>query len=251
MFTPADVTRPEPQINDRRWGAWAYIGTIVQFRDKHDPRSLQTFEFDVGIVGKPALGEPLQRLVHDHFDAPHPAGWDNQLKTELALNLTYLAMYKLTPDARGVPLLGESLKWDATVHGGFAAGTVSTYINGGLTLRIGNSLASVPIGTIEVPSLGGNDRWEAGDWYAFFRVDLRETAHNVFLDGSLFRSAPHPSNVKSKHATYFLNRGASYEWSKKNRWTLSFNRRSREFDTPAGAHGAHTFTTLVWEHRFR
>src|SRR5882672_8235322 len=250
MYTPANISDPNPQPNDRFWAAWAYLGSIVQFRDKNDSRTLQTFEFDVGFVGKPALAEPLQKTIHGIIGSPQPQGWDNQLKTELGINMTYLGMYKLG-SASPLPVFGDSLKWDATLHGGFALGTVYDYVNGGMTLRFGNSLAGTPIGTIEVPSLGGGDRWEEGNWYAFFRIDLRETAYNLFLDGSLFRSDPHPTNVEKKHFTYFLNRGLTYESSKKNRWTLSFNRRSEEFNVQPSERGVQNFTTFVWEHRFR
>ncbi|HET9404126.1 MAG TPA: lipid A-modifier LpxR family protein, partial [Burkholderiales bacterium] len=174
----------------------------------------------------------------------------NQLKSELAVNMTYLGMYKLG-DARRLPLPGNGLKWDATVHGGFALGTVFNHVNAGMTLRIGNSLAGTPIGTIEVPSLGGGDRWEEGNWYAFVRFDQRATAYNLFLDGSLFRTDPHPSTIKSTNTPYFINRGITYESSRKNRWTLTFNRRSREFNAPPSDRGIQNFTTLVWEHRFR
>jgi hypothetical protein len=251
MYTPSDILNPYPQVNDRFWSAWAYIGTIVQFRDKNDPRTLQTFEFDVGITGRPALAEPLQKTIHRAIGSPQPRGWDNQLKTELAVNMTYLGMHKVFGDASPLPLLGDSLKWDATVHGGFALGTVFDYVNAGVTLRIGNSLAGEPIGTIEVPSLGGGDRWEQGNWYAFVRFDQRATVYNVFLDGSLVRSDPHASTIKSNNTSYFINRGITYESSKNNRWTLTFNRRSREFNAPPSDRGVHSFTTFVWEHRFR
>lgn len=251
MYTPASISNPNPQANDRFWGAWAYLGTIVQFRDKNDPGSLQTFEFDVGFVGQPALGEPLQKAIHYVIGSPQPRGWDNQLKTEPAVNVTYLGMRKLFRDARVLPQLGDSLKWDTTFHGGYALGTVFDYVNGGATLRIGNSLTGAPIGTIEVPSLGGGDRWEAGNWYAFVRLDLRATAHNLFLDGSLFRDDPHPTTVETKVVTYFINRGITFESGRKDRWTLSFNRRSREFNVPPSERGVQSFTTFVWEHRFR
>jgi lipid A 3-O-deacylase len=251
MYTPADISNPNPQTNDRFWGAWAYLGAIVQFRDKVDNKSLQTFEFDIGFVGKPAFGGPVQKGIHSVIGSPQPHGWDLQLKTEPAVNVTYLGMRKLTRDARGLPLLGDSLKWDATLHGGFAVGTVFDYLNGGLTLRVGNSLAGTPIGTIEVPSLGGGDKWQEGAWYAFFRLDTRATAHNIFLDGSLFRDDPHPTTVEPKVITHFLNRGITYESSPKNRWTLSFNRRSREFNVTPSDRGVQHFVTLVWEHRFR
>lgn len=250
MYTPSNILDPNPQINDRYWAAWAYAGTILQFRNKGDSRTLQTFEFDIGLTGRPALGEPLQKTIHGIIGSPRPQGWDNQLKSELAVNLTYLGMHKLG-DARRLPLSGNGLKWDATVHGGFALGTVFDYVNAGLTLRIGNSLAGTPIGTIEVPSLGGGDKWEEGNWYLFVRYDQRATAYNLFLDGSLFRDDPHPSNIKSKDTSYFIHRGITYESSKKNRWTLSFNRRSREFNAPPSDRGIQNFTTLVWEHRFR
>ena len=116
----------------------------VQFREKGNPRALDTFEFDAGVVGPAALGEPLQKGIHRLIGSPRPRGWNNQIRNEAAFNVTYLAMRKLVREAQPLPIAGNGLKWDATAHGGLAFGTVFNYVNGGATLRVGNALAGAP-----------------------------------------------------------------------------------------------------------
>jgi hypothetical protein len=241
MFTPERIEVPAAQPDDRFWAGYAFVGSVAQL-DREE--RLDTIEFQLGVIGPPSLAEQAQKAVHETVGAPRPAGWGHQMKTEPTLNVHYLAMRK----GRAIGLAGP-FRADFTPHYGLAFGSVYDYLNAGATLRVGSGMGPLPAGTIDVPSLGGIGPLRNGV-ELFFRVDLRATAYNAFLDGGLLRGDPHPTSVKRRAFTYMLNRGVTVELEKHLRATLSFNRRGREFNSPAGSRGVHSFATLNLEFRF-
>jgi lipid A 3-O-deacylase len=68
MFTPMNIRVGEPQPNDRFWGGWLYVGTLLQSRPKlrADAKrgDMETFELDIGVVGPASLAEQSQKGVH-------------------------------------------------------------------------------------------------------------------------------------------------------------------------------------------
>ncbi len=248
MFTPVDLRNPAPQPDDRFWGAWLYLGTIAQVRPANTNTDagegfrdrVTTVKLDVGVVGPGAMGEQSQKFIHRLIKSPMPEGWHNQLKNELGLQLT------LQRSTIFSPARSSEFGWDITSHYGFAVGTVFDYANAGATVRIGNNLAGAPVGTIENPSLmafsGTQQRL-----YAIGRVDVKASLHNTFLDGSLFRSKPHETHIKSKFGVWQTTYGVVYEargtWIKHVAFLI--NRRSPEFNVPAGKAKYLNFASLM------
>ena len=91
---------------------------------------LHTVEFDIGVVGPPALGRQVQTAWHKFVDAPEPQGWDNQIRTEPGILLTYLhkRRYGEISGVQLVPHIGASL------------GTVATFARAGALLRAGQNM---------------------------------------------------------------------------------------------------------------
>mgnify|MGYP003384551099 CR=1 FL=1 len=246
MYTPMDIKQSAPQINDRFWGGWLYVGTLLQsrprLRDAAARGDLETFELDVGVVGPLSLAQQSQKTVHALIGAPTPAGWHNQLKSELAIQTTYSRAFTFKQAHNN--LLG----FDLAAHYGFGLGTLFNYANAGATIRIGNNLSGAPVGTIENPSLMAFEQ-PANRAYVLARVDAKASLHNTFIDGSLLRQAPHASNVRSKHLVLQATVGLVIE-SKSlavHRFAFLFNRRSAEFNTPPGAASLQNFGTMLLE----
>ena len=124
LYTPRDVTIAAPQPNDRPWAAWLYVGAVAQ--SVKDDR-LHTVEFDLGFVGPPALGKPVQTFWHDYIvDAPEPQGWGNQLRGEPGLLLTYLHKRRY----------GEHSGVQLVPHIGATFGTIMTFARIGGIVRV-------------------------------------------------------------------------------------------------------------------
>lgn len=246
MYTPADIRQAGPQVNDRYWGGWLYLGTIIQSqprRQRQERRDeLETFELDIGVVGPWALGEQSQKAIHKLIGSPMPEGWKQQLRNEIGIQTTYL---------RALTWRQTQLDWlhaDLAAHYGFGAGTVFNYVNAGATLRFGNNLSGAPVGTIEMPSLLAFEN-PTNRFYVLARVDARYWLHNTFVDGSLLRSDPHNSTIRARHIVLQATLGLVLETRQRSLRSLAFlfHRRSAEFNSAPGQAKYQNFGTLMLE----
>ncbi len=236
LYTPRDISIAAPQPNDRPWAAWAYIGAVAQ--SVKDDR-LHTVEFDLGFVGPPALGKQVQTFWHEHIvDAPEPNGWGNQIRSEPGFLLAYLhkRRYGDNTGVQFVPHIGASL------------GTIMTFARIGGIVRVGRNMTGFgPDGIEPGGAMLKNARQEhdgrarqSYEWFVFAGVDGRAIAHNIFLDGSLFRDGP---SVQSRSMVYDITAGVSARIDKV-RMSLTRIKRSEEFTTPAGGGGQQQFHSV-------
>ena len=253
MFTPANILQTAPQPNDRFWGAFLYVGSIVQTSSSNTSGNLvtddvRTAEVDVGLIGPPALGDQTQTQVHKAFGYNLPRGWSNQLPAEAGIQATYVRSIRWGGSAAS----GLGRYVDVSSHRGFAVGTLFDSVNAGATARIGSNLAGVPVGTIERPSLA-NFRPTANNFYGMVGFDLKAVAHNTFVDGSLFRAAPYASQMRSKPLVVQSTMGVVAELVDFPIKRISFliNRRSSEFTAPGFSAQAQTFATMLLEWHFK
>lgn len=233
MYTPRDIGIAAPQPNDRPWMAWLYLGGVAQ---RARGNRLDTVEFDVGVVGPAALGEPVQKGWHRFVNARQPQGWDNQAKSEPAFMLSYLQKRKFGNDHA-----------DLVAHGGGSLGTVLTLGRIGGMLRLGHRLSGFGPDTIEpggamlhgTRAQGGPEP-SGSAWYVFAGVDHRLVGHNIFLDGPVFRDGP---AVERRSHVRDLTFGFSF---RVDRLRFSWTRihRSEEFRTAAGGGGEQRFDSL-------
>lgn len=138
MYTPRDITIASPQPDDRPWAAWLYLGGVAQ---RARGNRLDTVEFDLGVVGPAALGEPVQKAWHRFVNVKQPQGWGNQGPSEPAFMLSYLQKRRFGT--------GGNDNVDLVVHGGATLGTVMTLGRVGAMLRAGERLSGFGPDTIE------------------------------------------------------------------------------------------------------
>jgi lipid A 3-O-deacylase len=233
MYTPRDITIVATQPNDRPWAAWLYLGGVAQ---RARGNRLDTVEFDLGVVGPAALGEQVQKSWHRLIDVKQPRGWDNQSPTEPAFMLSYLQKRRFGNENA-----------DVILHGGGTLGTVMTQARAGAMVRLGWRMSGFGPDTIEpggamlhgTRAQGTKDH--AGNaWSVFAGMDHRLVAHNIFLDGPVFRDGP--SVERHKHV-----RDLSLGFSMRiDRLRFSWTRvaRSEEFSSAAGGGGTQRFDSL-------
>lgn len=222
LYTPKDITIAAPQPNDRPWAAWAYIGAVAQ--SVKDDR-LHTVEFDLGFVGAPALGKPVQTFWHDYIvDAPEPQGWGNQIRAEPGLMLAYVHKRRYGPST-GVQVVP---------HVGASVGNIMTLVRAGGIVRFGQNMTGFgpdgiePGGAMLKNTRSQQDagRRQSWEWFAFAGVDGRFVPYNIFLDGSLFRSGP---SITRNDTVYDITGGLSARIDK-IRLSVTRVKRSEEFD---------------------
>lgn len=184
MYTPRDLTIAAPQPDDRPYAGWLY-GTAGIISDTG--KTLDSAQLTVGMVGPSALAAQTQDFIHDTIGSPDPQGWDNQLKDELGVVLTYERkwrnLYEFSPFGMGV---------DFTPSVGVNLGNVYTDASFGGVVRFGRDLPA-DYGPPRIrPSLPGSDFFiptqEIG-WYLFAGAEGRAVARNIFLDGNTFKDS--------------------------------------------------------------
>ncbi|MEM7680577.1 MAG: lipid A deacylase LpxR family protein [Planctomycetota bacterium] len=201
LYTPEQLTVAAPLPDDRPHASYLYGGFFWQRDNLGGPPNsggpdgiptLDHFELQFGVAGEGALGEPIQRTVHDTFSGDEPNGWDNQNRTEGVIQGVIRKDWRLEPGPVATPL--GNLEWQAIPSLRARVGTA--FIDGevGGLVRVGVGLPDDfgPGGLFRVPSATGlspayseEGRFSA---YVFGRASGRAVGHNLFLGGSLFRN---------------------------------------------------------------
>lgn len=239
MYTPRSITVSQAQPLDRPWAAWLYLGGVAQ---KARDNRLDTVELDLGIVGPSALGHEIQSGWHRLIGSPQPQGWHHQIPNEPGFLVSWLAKRKHEV------LRSGNLSLEAIPHGGVTVGTVMTLARGGGLLRFGSNMTGFGPDTIEPGGAmlqnmrrevepGRDQRFE---WYGFAGIDHRLVAHNIFLDGTVFRDSP---GVSRRPHVYDLSLGLSLRYGPV-RLSVTRVRRSEEFYTVASRGGRQTFDSV-------
>lgn len=186
LYTPKDITHRTQLPGDHPWAGFLYgsagLATITH-------NHIDEIEATLGIVGPAALGRETQSFVHKYIShSPKPMGWDNQLKNEPGLILSWERRF---PERFGFQVLG--LTAGAEPHFGATLGNVYTYANAGLSLRLSpfGSLQDDPIRVR--PSMPGTGAFLVPErrlsWYLFGGLEGRAVARNIFLDGNTFANS--------------------------------------------------------------
>jgi hypothetical protein len=190
IVTPADISQPVPDADDRPYAGMLYGAVSTQFCHDHLFHGLKLI---TGVVGPASLAEETQQWVHRQIGSGQPEGWEYQLGNEPILNLVY-------EHRRRYGLLGSPGGWQAeaipTVGG--MLGNVLIQASAGAQFRLGSNLPD-DYGTTLMRGLGNlpfpRPRTEAGprrEWgtYLFAGGSGNLVARNLSLDGSTFADSP-------------------------------------------------------------
>lgn len=191
IFTPDDISDPNPPEDSRPYAGWLYAG-IGLVSEKDD--RIDVLDLNIGMVGPASLADETQTIWHDFIGVPEPRGWDTQIENEPGILLTYERKWRslLQFDEEDIGVLGlwPGLGVDLTPHVGGALGNVLTYGAAGATLRFGENLRNDLGGPQRIrPSLPGSAYFDPVDllgWYLFAGAEGRVVARNIFLDGNSF-----------------------------------------------------------------
>ena len=238
MFAPEDLSRRDVVVGDHPYAGWLY-GSVGMVSDTG--KTLDNVMLTVGVVGPLSYAEQTQKFVHHITGSPQPQGWDNQLKNEPGIVLTYerkwRSIYEISP---------FGLSADLTPHAGVNLGNINTDATAGATFRLGYDLPA-DYGPPRIrPSLPGSDFFiptqELGG-YLFTTIAERAVARNIFLDGNTFTDSP---SVDKKNFVSSLQVGAAMTYGE-TRLTYTQVFMTKEYDTQK--HPS-VFGALTLSHRF-
>jgi hypothetical protein len=223
IFTPENILTPEPLPDQRPYAGFLFADYTI---NRESPRGTDWLLFQVGLIGPEAGGETAQNWYHrEIINRPEALGWDNQLDTEIGFVLAYdrqLPPWRLFErDDHGA---------DIVAHYGAAVGTLHTDARAGATVRFGTGL-DLDRGPPRIkPAISGAGYFQPGDGlsgYLFSGVELRAVAHDIFLDGSLFRSSD-PS-VPSEPLVADVQAGGLLQF-RNVQVSLTFVQRTKEYE---------------------
>lgn len=235
MYTPSNKQRRDPNPLDRPYAGYAYLEASL---DRRTANTLDRFSLQIGMVGPAALARPTQDFVHQLIGDRVARGWSRQLPNEPTINLFWDRIWR-TPQ---LPLLA-GIGVDALPSVTLAGGTVATYAEAGLRVRIGQGLER-DFGPPRIrPAIADSPApvGEGFGWYVFAGAGGRVVARDMFLDGTLFRSS---RSVDHRTLVGDLELGVAVFW---HNVRLSFTQdwRSREFEGQRKAFRFGSFSLAV------
>jgi len=191
IYTPEDLSRRDLIMDDRPYSGWSYFSLTFHVKNAVQ---LDTFEITAGIVGPSSMAEETQRIVHGWIESEDPKGWDNQLKNEPGLIISWQRNWRLVSAG-----MGRGFGFDFIPRIGGSLGNVATSANIGGEIRLGYNLP-FDFGTslirpgsgIEAPVDTADPRLRRrGNFgiHLFGDVEGRAVARNIFLDGNTWRES--------------------------------------------------------------
>ncbi len=179
IFTPEEINIAAPQPGERPYAGWLFLEaqSVVTRRSG----ATDFLKVAAGVVGPASLAEAAQRTTHRALNFIDPAGWDNQLRNEPGLLVSFDRQWRL----------GAGRRFEALPHAGASLGNVLTEARAGAIFRTGSNLAADSL-----PARNGPARPAAGahgadgvSWQIFAGGQARAVAQNIFLDGNTFRDS--------------------------------------------------------------
>ena len=209
IYTPEDLSRTDPDPDDRPYAGYLYGGLYAQnevHRGGYD--TLDHLQMNLGVVGPSSLAEEVQKYIHENFSGNDPFGWDAQLGDELAANLVYrrTARWSLTRhlhrysiahvpsgdayrafDFQTDPLEGFDL--ELLPYGEVRLGTTHRDATAGGLLRIGWKLPDDfgPAQVRDPGSFTGAGPQRGWSVYGFAGAAARYVQWNTFIQGNYER----------------------------------------------------------------
>jgi lipid A 3-O-deacylase len=241
MYTPRDRRRTTVDPLDRPYAGWLYVALGMNGREvrSNDTEILHSIEFNIGMVGPAALGQQFQDAIHNARGLERFQGWDQQLKNELGIKLSYERKH------RHAALRHIDGYYDVVTHWGATVGNVATYVNVGAEFRLGvnvpDDFGTSPIrpgGNSSAPPSTDEKNRKRDGIHAFASVNARAVARDIFLDGNTWRSS---HRIDRKRGVVDVAYGVS---GFRGRWTWSYFKvaRSQEF---IGQVGSQRFGGLI------
>ena len=224
FYTPSHITGTAPILTDRPYAGWIHGSIILRRFGAVDPipglAVQDEFEMDLGVVGPESLSEETQKWWHNLWGYAQPRGWDNQLKTEPVFQFYLTRAYRFGVETKNYWGL------ECIPHGKLALGSVYDYAEVGMTLRAGYNLPRdfirSPLESFSTQPSDNPPSWSA---YVFTGMDGRGVAHNMFLDGSNWRSS---QSIAKENLVADFRAGGAIRY-KDIEFVVSAVHRTREF----------------------
>ena len=204
IFTPTDIQETELIVDDRPYAGWTYLEAGIHKSSKNNLRSLA---LKVGMIGPASYSEDIQNGFHEITGSDYVTGWDNQLSSELGVNLKYTHkwLYEKTSidvfEIAFVPFISAEV------------GNVAINATGGASWRFGYNIpkdfgvSSIDIGADPgIPVYGEYKNMKKKPWSFSFNLLAAGSVigRDIFLDGNTFSDS---HSVEKENFVYYYGFG--------------------------------------------
>lgn len=176
IYTPSNIFRPIPNPRDRPQAAYL-AGTFSLLQDTDTTRSV--LALSLGVIGPSALGRQVQNGFHELIRIRTNEGWAAQLPDEPQADLLAERTWRIGLARHG------AIETDMLPSLTAGLGTVRTYLQTGIILRLGQGLHR-DFGVARIhPGITGGDVFAADPgfaWYVFGGLGGQLVARDAFLD---------------------------------------------------------------------
>jgi hypothetical protein len=186
MFTPDDISNPNPPEDDQPYAGVLYLDSVLYARRD---RTEHAWSLKVGVVGPASQAEQTQKWFHTVIGSDEPKGWDTQLPNEPLVNVGYSVAHLWVQGD-----VGKGAEWRLVPVGTLALGNYFTGAAAGMYGEIGWNLVDA-LGTTALRS-GFNAAATAGvgpvkGWSVALIGGLGGygVAHWLPLDGTVFQDS--------------------------------------------------------------
>lgn len=204
MVTPADITNPEPQLDDIPYaGHLSLSGTLWRW----NADSITGYGAHIGIVGPDSGAESVQEWVHKVTGSERPAGWDNQLGTDIVGGVQLAHGQKL--GHWGQP---GQIEQRVALVGSALLSSFRTTATTGLIWHLGRNLPMnfVPdyAGASSTIALPGSFNDSGSGWSVFVGLGVDYVAYSYLEDNS------DPYRFKESPVLGQIGLGATWQWDR-------------------------------------
>lgn len=226
MFNPYSGYAPDPALQDRPFAGYLYAeGAMNWF---YTDESILKTSVQVGTTGKNSLAEAGQKLLHKTVGFYELAGWDYQIKNELALNLSAQYTKLLTRVADNAV--------EFSFEGYANLGTTFSGAGAGILFRTGN-LNQLFNSAYTNAVIGNNAKTKAlvkREFFFYAKPQLNFVAYDATIEGSLFNNNS-PVTFGQKPVVFAQQLGLDYS---SQRFTVDFGVlfKTKEIKSVARAH---------------
>jgi hypothetical protein len=239
MFTPEDEEPPVAPPGQRPYAGWLGIDLSLHIKDAH---ALNSVSLAIGTTGPNSYAKEAQDLVHNIRGQQEFDGWDSQVPNEVTANF-------YTSQRRRVVIRDPSqgsFAIDGFTEARLALGTFLTSVSAGTLIRFGWNLptdfADARLSTTSYSHQPfKTQREEDTSWslYGLTGFQGAAIAHNITLDGPVFRSFNTGTNSKPFVGEAYIGFGVRYRGVN---FSYVHTYRSTEF---RGQDDAQTFGSLT------
>lgn len=210
MYTPYWGQVPKKENQDRPFAGYLYAGASYSIFYK-DESVLKT-SVEIGTVGPNSLAQDAQELLHRTVGFYTPAGWEYQIRNEVAVNLaaTYSKLFIRSND-HIVDLSGQGYANIGTTFSGLGASAL--FRAGRLNQLFNSTTHNAVIGNAKTASLNKSE------FFVYAKPQLNFVAYDATIQGSLFNNNS-PLTFGVKPIVFEQQFGVNYS---SKRFTVDFN----------------------------